>query len=139
MQVSSNFGGIVTRVWVKVGDHVAAGQALWSIDSVAKQRELDRYLAALESAQAKLAKDELGTRPEEIAKQKDQVAESEAQTEDAQGQLKLRESAIAEDARAVSVDEVNQTRPRHCGSGRQHWSFPGTNLSDCRVEPGRPT
>ena len=110
VQIGSSASGIVDRVSVTVGDHVSAGQPLWTIDSSAKQRELERYLAALETSSANLAKDELGGRPEEISKQRDQVAQAEAQAEDAAAQLKLRESAIAEDERAVSVDEVNQAR-----------------------------
>ena len=110
LRVSSNAGGVVVGVFVQPGDEVAKGQALWQIDPAPKRAELARYKAALASADALLAKQRLGSRPEEIEKQKSLVAQAHAQADDAATQLKLRESAFTEEARAVSLDEINQAK-----------------------------
>lgn len=57
-----------------------------------------------------MAKQRLGSRPEEIEKQQSLVAQAHAQVDDAATQLKLRESAFTEEARAVSLDEINQAK-----------------------------
>jgi multidrug resistance efflux pump len=103
-------GGLVTKVFVKIGDKVKKDQPLWQIDDASKRAELARYEAALQSAEATLAKLRKGNRPEEIDKQEAQVNEASAKLVDAQQQLKLRESAAAEDGRAVSQDDLNQAR-----------------------------
>jgi multidrug efflux pump subunit AcrA (membrane-fusion protein) len=110
VKVGSPMAGVVTKVFVKVGDHVKKGQPLWQVDDGPQRAELARYEAALQSTEATLAKMQQGNRPEEIAKQVAQVGQASAQLADAEQQLKLRESAAAEDARAVSVDDLNQAR-----------------------------
>jgi multidrug efflux pump subunit AcrA (membrane-fusion protein) len=110
VKVGSPTGGLVTKVFVRIGDEVRKDQPLWQIDDGPKRAELARYEAALQSAEATLEKLRLGNRPEEIAKQEEQVNQASAQLADAQQQLKLRESAAAEDARAVSQDDLNQAR-----------------------------
>jgi multidrug efflux pump subunit AcrA (membrane-fusion protein) len=110
VKVGITTGGLVARMFVKVGDKVARGTPLFQIDDGPKRAELARYAAALQSAEATLAKLELGSRPEEIAKQREQVGQAAAQLDDAQQQLKLREEANAQDARAVSQDDINQAR-----------------------------
>ncbi len=110
VKVGATTGGLVTQVFVKVGDKVMKGQALFQIDDGSKRSELARYEAALQSAEATLSKLKLGSRPEEIAKQREQVNQAAAQYDDALQQLKLREAANAEDARAVSQDDINQAR-----------------------------
>ncbi|MDR3765290.1 MAG: efflux RND transporter periplasmic adaptor subunit [Acidobacteriota bacterium] len=110
VKVGATTGGLVTKVFVKIGDKVAKGDALFQIDDGPKHAELARYQAALQSAEATLAKLKLGNRPEEIAKQSEQVNQAAAQLVDAQQQLKLREDANAQDARAVSQDDINQAR-----------------------------
>jgi len=110
VKVGTTTGGLVTKVFVKVGNKVAKGDPLFQIDDGSKRAELARYEATLQSVEATLAKLKLGNRPEEINKQREQVNQATAQYEDAQQQLKLRESANAEDARAVSQDDINQAR-----------------------------
>jgi len=110
VKVGTTTGGLVMKVFVKVGDPVKKGQPLFQIDDGPKRAELARYVAALESAEATLAKLRTGNRPEEIAKQQEQVNQAAAQLDDAQQQLELRESAAAEDGRAVSQEDINQAR-----------------------------
>ncbi len=110
VKVGSSSGGLVTRVFVKVGDTVRKGQPLWQLDDGPKRAEMARYQAAVESAAATLEKLRAGNRQEEITKQEQQVAQSKAQLDDARAQLALRESAYKDDNRAISLDEVNQAR-----------------------------
>jgi len=110
VKVGSPSGGLVTRVFVKVGDRVRKGQPLWQLDDGPRRAEVFRYEAVLASAEATLAKLRAGNRDEEVRKQEQQVAQSKAQLDDARAQLALRESAYKEDNRAVSLDEVNQAR-----------------------------
>jgi multidrug efflux pump subunit AcrA (membrane-fusion protein) len=110
VKVGSPTGGLVTKVFVKVGGHARKGQPLWQIDDGPKRAELARYEAAVASAEAVLEKLRSGNRDEELRKQEMQIAQSKAQLEDARNQLALREAANKEDNRAVSLDEVNQVR-----------------------------
>jgi multidrug resistance efflux pump len=110
VRVGTTTGGLVSKVYVKIGDKVKKGEPLFQIDDGPKRAELARYQAALQSAAATLAKLTLGNRPEEIAKQREQVNQAAAQYDDAQQQLKLREEANADDARVVSQDDINQAR-----------------------------
>jgi multidrug resistance efflux pump len=110
VKVGSPSGGLVTRVFVKVGDRVRKGQALWQLDDGPKRAEIARYEAALASAEATLEKLRAGNRDEEVRKQEQQLAQSKAQLDDARGQLAIRESAYKSDNRAISVDELNQAR-----------------------------
>ncbi|WP_321477874.1 efflux RND transporter periplasmic adaptor subunit [uncultured Paludibaculum sp.] len=110
VKVGSSSGGLVTRVFVKVGDAVRKGQPLWQLDEGPKRAEIARYQAAVESAAATLEKLRAGNRQEEISKQEQQVAQSKAQLDDARAQLALRETAYKDDTRAISLDEVNQAR-----------------------------
>jgi multidrug resistance efflux pump len=110
VKVGSSVGGLVTKVYVRVADRVRKGQPLWQIDDGPKRAELARYQAALESAEATLAKLRQGNRPEEIAKQEAEVHQTAAQLQDARQQSALRESAAGDDSRAVSQDDLNQAR-----------------------------
>src|SRR5215467_12739537 len=56
VKVGSPVGGLVTRVYVKVGGKVRKGQPLWQIDDGPKRAELARYEAAMASAEATLEK-----------------------------------------------------------------------------------
>ena len=110
VKVGTTTGGLVRKVFVRVGDGVKKGQPLFQIDEATKQAELARYQAALKSAEATLDKLRQGTRAEEVSMQEEQVRQTAAQLRDAQQQLKLRESAAAEDSRAVSQDDLNQAK-----------------------------
>ena len=54
VKVGATTGGLVTQVFVKVGDKVAKGHPLFQIDDGPKRAELARYQAALQSAEATL-------------------------------------------------------------------------------------
>ncbi|BDC50493.1 glycosyl hydrolase family 18 [Bryobacterales bacterium F-183] len=110
VKVGSPSGGLVTHVFVKVGDRVRKGQPLWQLDDGPKRAEIARHQAAVEAAAASLEKLRAGTRAEDVAKQEYLIEENKAQLEDARAQLQLREAAYREDSRAISVDEVNQAR-----------------------------
>src|SRR5262249_30517896 len=54
--LSSAVSGLVTHVYVKTGDHVRAGQPLFSLDDRELQADLGVKKAALELAQSRLSK-----------------------------------------------------------------------------------
>ncbi|MBS0154878.1 MAG: biotin/lipoyl-binding protein [Nitrospira sp.] len=110
VKVGSPTGGLVTTVYVKVGDQVKKGQPLWQLEDGPKRAELARYEAAGASAEATLDKLRKGNRLEDIRKQEQQLAQVNIQLDDARAQLVLREGAATEDLRAISQDEVNQAR-----------------------------
>ena len=110
VRVGSPTGGLVTTVYVKVGDQVKKGQPLWQLEDGPKRAELARYEAAGSSAEATLDKLRKGNRLEDIRKQEQQLAQANVQLDDARTQLMLREAASTEDLRAISQDEVNQAR-----------------------------
>jgi HlyD family secretion protein len=70
--------GRVARVYVKVGDTVAAGRVLAEIDSGDIRANLLQKQAALDMQKAKLASLQQGTRPEEIAVAEGTVASAES-------------------------------------------------------------
>ncbi|MHB1086903.1 MAG: HlyD family secretion protein, partial [Minisyncoccota bacterium] len=70
--------GRITRVYVKVGDRVAAGRVLAEIDSGDIYAQLLQKEAALDVQKAKLLALQQGTRPEEIA-----VAEADVRSDEA--------------------------------------------------------
>jgi len=110
VKVASQVAGVVTKVFVKAGDQVEKGQRLWQLDDTSERALLARHEAALQSAMATLDKLRRGNRPEEIVKQEAEVDQVAAQLRDSEEQLTLREAASTDDARAVSVDDLNQAR-----------------------------
>ena len=66
-------GGKLTGLLVSVGDQVAAGQALATINPAGLQAAVDQAQAAYDSAVAQLETARAGTRPEEIAAAQAQV------------------------------------------------------------------
>lgn len=104
--VATNVSGVVREVFVQVGQQVRRGQPLFRLDDMVKQAEMTRQKVAVRQAELKLAKLELGTRPEEVASQQAQVSQARVQLEEARKQLALRTAVL--DARAISRDEVLQ-------------------------------
>lgn len=100
--------GLVTQVYVQVGDAVRRGQPLFRLDD----RDLRAELALRESnrdlAVAKLARMESSPRPEEIPPAEARVAEAKAQLADAETQLRLIESV--KDRRAIKEEELQKRR-----------------------------
>jgi multidrug efflux pump subunit AcrA (membrane-fusion protein) len=76
VRIGSPTGGLVTAVYVKVGDKVKKGQPLWQLDDGPKRAELARSEAAVAEAQATLDKLRAGTRQEDVRKQEMQLAKS---------------------------------------------------------------
>ena len=68
VNVGSLVGGRVTRVLVDEGRHVAAGELLLTLETDTVDRQIAEQHAAVETAQAQLAKALAGPRPEEIGK-----------------------------------------------------------------------
>lgn len=68
VNVGSLVGGRVTRVLVDEGSPVAAGQVLVTLETETTDHQIAEQRAAIEAANAQLAKALAGPRPEEIAK-----------------------------------------------------------------------
>lgn len=67
VEVGSLTGGRVVRVLVDEGQRVAGGQLLVQLETTTIDRQLDEQRAAIDTANANLAKALAGPRPEEIA------------------------------------------------------------------------
>lgn len=106
--LSSPVSGLVTRLYVKTGDHVHLGQPLFSLDDRELAADLGVKQAMLEGARAKLAKSQLAPRPEEIPPAQAKVDEANAQLADAEVQVQLIESVT--DKRAVREEDVKRRR-----------------------------
>lgn len=84
VNVAAEIKGRITRLAVKEGDLVQAGQTLMELDSALIQAQMRQAQAKVATAKAQLAKIEAGVRPEEIAKAAAAVNQAEAGTEAAQ-------------------------------------------------------
>lgn len=106
--VSLPVPGLVTRVAVKAGDTVKAGEVLFTIDDRDLRAELQLRRTNLELAQAKLSRLAAAPRAEEVPPYRARVEESKALLEDAQTQLRLVESV--KDKRAVRNEELEKRK-----------------------------
>jgi multidrug resistance efflux pump len=95
---------MVTALYIKAGDHVRAGQKLFSVDDRDVQADLVVKRAALDNARAQLAKLEAEPRPEELPPLEAKVTEAKAMLADAEVQVKLMEGVT--DPRAVKKEDV---------------------------------
>jgi HlyD family secretion protein len=100
--------GVVTKIFVKVGDNVKAGDPLFQIDDRDLQAELITRKAALASANAKLEKQQSLPRPEDVPAAEAKVVEAKAALSDAKNQYEM--MAKVADARAVSQDELDRRK-----------------------------
>jgi HlyD family secretion protein len=107
INLSCAVSGLVTAVYAEAGDHVQAGQKLFSLDDRDLEADLAVKRAALEAARARLAKLEEEPRAEDVPPVEAQVREAEANLGNARVQLQLIESV--HDKRAVREEDV-QTR-----------------------------
>jgi HlyD family secretion protein len=98
--VGTHVSGVVTAIFVTVGDTVTAGEPLFTLD--------DRALQALRTQQAQLYKLVRQPRPEEVPQEEANVKAAEAALGDARQQLTLAESL--QDKRAMSVEEIAKRR-----------------------------
>jgi len=106
--VSLPVPGLVTRVAVRAGDAVRAGQLLFSLDDRDLRAELTLRQSAVALAQSKLAKLEASPRPEEIPPAQSRIDEAKAQLEDANVQLRAMESV--KDPRAIRQEDLLRRR-----------------------------
>jgi HlyD family secretion protein len=106
--VGTHVSGVVTEMFIKVGDTVKAGEALFKLDDRALQAELTQRRASLQMYQAQLTKLLRQPRPEEIPEHEANVKAAEASLGDARQQLALAEGL--QDKRAMSVEEISKRR-----------------------------
>jgi multidrug resistance efflux pump len=76
--VGSQVAGTITRVHVRIGQTVEAGELLFELDQRQAEADLEARKAALLVAQAQLRKLELQPRPEEVPPSEAQVSAAEA-------------------------------------------------------------
>jgi len=100
--------GIVSRVFVKVGDKVQPADPLFVIDDRRQQAELAVRKASVTEALARLERLRQAPRPEEIPIAMARVKEAECALEDLRQQLEILERVT--DRRAVSIEDVNKRR-----------------------------
>ncbi len=100
--------GVVSKVYVKYGDRVKAGDPLFTVDDRDLQSDLIVKQAALAAAKARLDKELLLPRPEEVPPMQARVDSLSGELANAKSQLELYESLP--DRRAVTVDEYNRRK-----------------------------
>jgi multidrug resistance efflux pump len=110
IQVGSALPGIVTKVYVKPGQRVSAGDPLFTLDDRELQAELRIRKAELESAKAELDRLEHLPRPEEVRIKEARVRELRAALAEQKSQLDLAESSFRGRAGAVSLEEMVRRR-----------------------------
>jgi multidrug efflux pump subunit AcrA (membrane-fusion protein) len=108
ISLSCPVSGLVTKLYVKVGDQVRADQPLFALDDRDLVADLGVKRAALAAAQARLAKLQQAPRSEEVPPAEAKVAEAKAQLADAEVQVRLIESVT--DRRAVREEDVERRR-----------------------------
>jgi multidrug efflux pump subunit AcrA (membrane-fusion protein) len=106
--LSTPVSGLVTAVYVQVGDPVQAGQKLFSLDDRDLRAELQVRQKALELARQQLERLLRAPRPEEIPVAEARVAEAEQDLADARVRQQLIESIV--DRRAISEEELQRRR-----------------------------
>ena len=108
ISLSCPVSGLVTKVYVKVGDRVRAGEPLFALDDRELVADLGVKRAALVASQARLAKLQQAPRAEEVPPAEARVAQEKAQLADAEVQVRLIESVT--DRRAVRQEDVERRR-----------------------------
>jgi HlyD family secretion protein len=106
--VGTHVSGVVTEIFVKVGDSVQAGDPLFKLDDRALQAELAVRRASLRTQQGQLSKLLRQPRPEEVPEYEANVKAAEASLGDARNQLALAEGL--QDKRAMSVEDISKRR-----------------------------
>lgn len=106
--VGTTIPGVITDVYIKVGQRIKAGDPLFKIDDRALRAERAVREAALAVAKSNLQKLENQPRPEDIPPAEARVREAEAALADMKNTLKLWESVT--DKRAISEDELSKRR-----------------------------
>jgi multidrug efflux pump subunit AcrA (membrane-fusion protein) len=102
--VGTHLSGIVTKVFVKVGSKVRAGDPLFILDDRDLRSELSVRRSALQSAKERLSRLQSMPRPEDIPPAEARVREAETSLSEVKHHLKLAESVT--DRRAISAEEI---------------------------------
>jgi multidrug efflux pump subunit AcrA (membrane-fusion protein) len=109
ISIGMNVPGIVTKVFVKAGDKVKAGDPLFMIDDRTLKAELASREAAIAVAQATVDKLRAMPRVEEIPPAEAKLREAQSLLEDQSAQLAMWEQA-GNTTGAVSADELSRKR-----------------------------
>ncbi len=106
--VGTPIAGVVADVPVKVGDVVVSGTPLFRLDDRDRRARLEIEKAALDSAQADLARIVNLPRQEDVPPAEARVAAAESALADARRQLEVAESL--DDKRAMSIEDWNRRK-----------------------------
>jgi HlyD family secretion protein len=106
--VGTPVSGVVTDLFVRVGQAVRAGDPLFKLDDRNLKAELAVRQTALQQAKERLARLRSMPRPEEVPEAQARVKEAEASLADVRNQLALAESV--KDKRAISEEELWRRR-----------------------------
>jgi HlyD family secretion protein len=106
--VGTPVSGVVTGLYVQVGQAVQVNDPLFALDDRNLRAELAVRQTSLQQAKEKLARLKSMPRPEEIPEALARVKEAEAVLADAKNQVDLAESV--RDKRAISEDQVLRRR-----------------------------
>ena len=108
MAVGTPVSGVVTGLYVQVGQAVQVNDPLFTLDDRNLRAELAVCQTSLQQAKEKLTRLKSMPRPEEIPEALARVKEAEAVLADAKNQVDLAESV--RDKRAISEDQVLRRR-----------------------------
>ena len=108
ISIGSHVPGIVTRVFVTVGQKVKQGDPLFVLDSRKQQADLMVKEAALAEARERLVRLKQAPRAEDLPPAQAKIREAEAMCEDARRQLQITEKL--NNARVIPIEDVNQRR-----------------------------
>jgi multidrug efflux pump subunit AcrA (membrane-fusion protein) len=106
--IGTPVGNVVNEVYVKVGDAVKTGDALFKLRDQVTRAELEARKAAQIAAEAKLERLRSLPRPEDVPLAEARVEEARAQLGEQKNTLALWESV--EDRRALSQEELSRKR-----------------------------
>lgn len=106
--IGTHVSGVVTRVYVRAGERVNAGDPLFSVDDRQLKAELGVREAAVLAAQADLDRLKARPRPEEIPPVQARLAAAERSRDDAKAMFDFYESIP--DKRAVTAEEMSRRR-----------------------------
>src|SRR4051794_104102 len=108
VSMGSPVEGIVTKVFVKVGQHVEGGVPLFRLDDRMLQADLRARKANLSAAEAQLERLEAQPRPEELPPSLAKVTEAKANLASLEDKLRRTRTLFQE--RAVGAEELVHTR-----------------------------
>jgi HlyD family secretion protein len=120
IRVAAPFGGELTRLLVKRGDKVSAGQPLFALEQDNEKALRQEAEARLRQAEARLADLQKGKRPQELDSIRAELAQAQANWRLSQSELKRNEELLA--AGFISparLDEARATEQRDHARVRQ--------------------